>query len=160
LAIDEIFQEIFVETTKELSFLCAMEQRFSYRVYKDEFEEKEQDARASIEEALKQAEGSEVAIAEINDELTIISRVCVYLGIATERIVEVIPMAVELALAKGCVDRLKTGFLSKLGVTEEEGLTRCKDFAREDRAIQEKRDQLKGYIKIAEECLKNSREII
>jgi Dynamin GTPase effector domain len=136
-----------------------MEGRRSYLVNRTEFDEQTQEAREGIEETLAR-EALANTIHENEKELQIMSEVCAYVDIATVRVIESIPMAVDFGFAKGCADRLRKDFLSKLGVTETEGVERCQNFARGDRAIQEEREKLKGYIRIAEDCLRASREVV
>jgi hypothetical protein len=124
-----------------------MESRRAFVVYKKEFEDECKQMQLEVAQTLPPETTSE-------SEQTILARVCTYFELASKRVVEVIPMVVELSFAKGFADRLRKDFLPRLKVHDEGGKERCEEFAREDPELQKRRDELVECQRIVDDCLR------
>jgi hypothetical protein len=124
-----------------------MESRRAFVVYKKEFDDECKQMQLDIAQNLPPETTSE-------SERIILARICTYFELASKRVVEVIPMVVELAFAKGFAERLRKDFLPGLKLHDEGGLERREEFAREDPELQKRRDELKECQRIVDDCLR------
>ena len=75
-------------------------------------------------------------------ELEVISQVLAYFQIASRRIIDVMPMIFETVFARDFGDEIQKELTSSLKLVGDFGLENCAKFAREEREVQVKREDL------------------
>jgi hypothetical protein len=144
--VEDILSETILQTSQQVRFICEMESRRGFVVYKQEFDDECKQMQLEVAQALPETTSE--------SEQIILARVCTYFGLASKRVVEVIPMVVELSFAKGFADRLRQNFLGRLKLHDEGGKERCEEYAREDPDLQRRRDELEECQRIVDDCLR------